>query len=164
MMVLFYHAARLALVAFDPFLTSRPIAEALLKAPDGKLITERNYWTFSSVTFYVNRESLTLNGRYFNLEYGSNAPGAPDVFIDDAKFKSLWFEPRRYYLVAFRASLGHLEELVGRDHLNIVVESGGKLLLSNQPLERTGLTEGIAHLSAAVKTRLQSPGYTGKKR
>src|SRR5256885_6395994 len=24
-----------------------------------------------------------LNGRYFNLEYGSYAPGAPDIFIDD---------------------------------------------------------------------------------
>ena len=157
MMVLFYHAARLALVVFDPFLTSRPIAEALLKAPDGKLITERNYWTFSSVTFYVNRESLTLNGRYFNLEYGSYAPGARDVFIDDAKFKGLWFEPRRYYLVTFRADIGHLEELVGRDHLNIVVESGGKLLLTNQPLERTGLAEGIAHLSASVENSLAKP-------
>jgi 4-amino-4-deoxy-L-arabinose transferase-like glycosyltransferase len=157
MMVLFYHAARLALVAFDPFLTSRPIAEALLKAPDGKLITERNYWTFSSVTFYVNRESLTLNGRYFNLEYGSYAPGARDVFIDDARFKSLWLEPQRYYLVTFRADIGHLEELVGRDHLNIVVESGGKLLLTNQPLERSGPLEGIAHLSAAVKNSLAKP-------
>jgi 4-amino-4-deoxy-L-arabinose transferase-like glycosyltransferase len=157
MMVLFYHAARLALVAFDPFLTSRPIAEALLKAPDGKLITERNYWTFSSVTFYVNRESLTLNGRYFNLEYGSYAPGARDVFIDDARFKSIWLEPQRYYLVTFRADIGHLEELVGRDHLNIVVESGGKLLLTNQPLERTSLAEGILHLSAAVKNSLAKP-------
>jgi 4-amino-4-deoxy-L-arabinose transferase-like glycosyltransferase len=157
MMVLFYHAARLALVVFDPFLTSRPVAEALLKAPDGKLITERNYWTFSSVTFYVNRESLTLNGRYFNLEYGSYAPGAPDVFIDDAKFKSLWQKPQRYYLVAFRAGLGRLEELVGKEHLNIVIASGGKLLLTNHPLERTGPAEGMPHLSAAVKNPLAKP-------
>src|SRR5439155_15072852 len=33
-MVLFYHSARLALVVFDPFLSSRPLVEALLKAPD----------------------------------------------------------------------------------------------------------------------------------
>ncbi len=154
MMVLFYHAARLALVVFDPFLTSRPLAEALLKSPDGKLITEHNYWTFSSVTFYVNRESLTLNGRYFNLEYGSNAPGARDVFIDDARFRGLWYEPKRYYLLAFRADLGHLEDLVGRDHLDIVAASGGKLLLTNHPLERSGPEEGIPHLSAEVKNQL----------
>jgi hypothetical protein len=144
-------------VVFDPFLTSRPIAEALLKAPDGKLITERNYWTFSSVTFYVNRESLTLNGRYFNLEYGSYAPGARDVFIDDARFKSLWYEPQRYYLVAFRADLAHLEDLVGRDHLNIVAASGGKLLVTNHPLDRSGPLEGISPLSAAVKNPLAKP-------
>jgi len=157
MMVLFYHAARLALVVFDPFLTSRPLAEALLKSPNGKLITEHNYWTFSSVTFYVNRESLTLNGRYFNLEYGSNAPGARDVFIDDARFKSLWFEPQRYYLVTFRADLAHLEDLVGRDHLDIVAASGGKLLVTNHPLGSSGPPEGMAHLSAAVKNPLAKP-------
>jgi hypothetical protein len=157
MMVLFYHAARLALVVFDPFLTSRPIAEALLKVPDGKLVTDHNYWTFSSVTFYVNREALTLNGRYFNLEYGSYAPGAPDVFIDDARFKSLWHEPQRYYLVAYQADLGHLEELVGKDHFSIVIASGGKLLLTNHPLERTGPADEIPHLSAGVKNTLAKP-------
>ncbi len=29
MMVLFFHAARLAMVAFDPYMSSRPLAEAL---------------------------------------------------------------------------------------------------------------------------------------
>src|SRR5713226_3452069 len=165
MMILFYHAARLALVVFDPFLTSRPLAEALLKSPDGKLITEHNYWTFSSVTFYVNRESLTLNGRYFNLEYGSNAPGARDVFIDDARFRGLWYEPKRYYLLAFRADLGHLEDLVGRDHLDIVAASGGKHLLTNYLLERGGPAEGMPHLSAAIKNSLAKLSvYRVKKR
>ena len=35
--------------------------------------------------FYANRDALFLNGRGANLEYGSYAPGAPQVFIDDAK-------------------------------------------------------------------------------
>ena len=33
MMVLFLHAARLAMVVFDPYLSSRPLAEALLRSP-----------------------------------------------------------------------------------------------------------------------------------
>ena len=33
MMVLFFHAARLALVVFDPYLSSRPLANAFLSAP-----------------------------------------------------------------------------------------------------------------------------------
>jgi 4-amino-4-deoxy-L-arabinose transferase-like glycosyltransferase len=157
MMVLFYHAARLALVVFDPFLSSRPLVEALLTSPDGKLIVNHNYWTFSSVTFYSNRDALTLNGRYFNLEYGSYAPGAPDVFIDDARFKSLWYGPRRYYLVAYQSELKHFEQLVGQDHLNMVAASGGKILLTNHPLGQAGPAEGIPHLSAAFKNQLAKP-------
>ncbi len=157
MMVLFYHAARLALVVFDPFLSSRPLVEAFLKSPDGKLIVDHNYWTFSSVTFYSNRDALTLNGRYFNLEYGSYAPGAPDVFIDDAQFKSLWYEPQRYYLVGYQSELRHFEELVGQDHLNIVASSGGKVLLTNHPLGPTSPAQGMAHLSAAFKNQLAKP-------
>src|SRR5256886_6978454 len=97
MMIVFFHAARLALVVFDPFLGSRPLAEAILKSPPGTLINNRGYYAFSSVTFYTNRDALILNGHYFNLEYGSYAPGSPDVFIDDARFKQLWTEPQRYY-------------------------------------------------------------------
>ena len=88
MMVLFFHAARLALVVFDPYLSSRPLAEALLQAPPGKLIVDDQYYTFSSVFFYTNRRAFLLNGRVNNLEYGSYAPDAPqDVFIDDDEFR-----------------------------------------------------------------------------
>jgi 4-amino-4-deoxy-L-arabinose transferase-like glycosyltransferase len=134
MMVLFFHAARLALVVFDPFLTSRPLAEALLHAPDGKLINNRHFYSFSSVTFYTNRDALILNGRYFNLEYGSYAPGAPDVFIDNDRFKQLWQQPERYYLLAYADRFADFEKLVGREQLHVVRASGGKLLLTNHPL------------------------------
>ena len=160
MMVLFYHAARLALVVFDPFLSSRPLAEVLAKSPEGKLIIDRNLWSLSSVTFYVDRDVLILNGRYNNLEYGSYAPGAPDVFIDDARFKSLWLEPQRDYLVAYQADLGHFEDLVGKDHINTVAAGGGKLILTNHPLERASLVQEIRHLLVASKNVLAKPyGY-----
>jgi len=134
MMVVFFHAARLALVVFDPFLTSRPIAEALKQAPQGTLINHRNYYGFSSLTFYTNRDALIYNGRYFNLEYGSYAPGAPDVFIDDARFKELWNKPERYYLIAYAEHAGNIEKVVGREELNVVTSSGGKVLFTNHPL------------------------------
>ncbi len=68
----------LAMVIFDPFLSSRPLAEALLQSPAGALIVERHYYPTSSVFFYTNRTALLLNGRVLNLEYGSNAPGAAE--------------------------------------------------------------------------------------
>ena len=83
-MVIFFQAARLALVRFDGYLGSYPLAQALMKAPPGQLVEANSYYAFSSVFFYTGRTALLLNGRNNNLEYGSYAPGAPDVFIDDA--------------------------------------------------------------------------------
>jgi len=134
MMVLFFQAARLAMVGFDPLLSSRHLAEALLRAPDGMLIVDRHYYTFSSVFFYTNRTALLLNGRRINLEYGGYAPGVPDVFIDDAKFRNLWLDPGRFYIVATDSAVPRLEGLVGRGQLNLVDAIGGKVLLTNHPL------------------------------
>jgi 4-amino-4-deoxy-L-arabinose transferase-like glycosyltransferase len=137
MMVLFLHAARIAMVVFDPYLSSRPLAEALLRAPEGKLISARPYYTFSSIFFYTNQTALILNGRFNNLEYGSYAPGAPSVFIGDAQFKELWLQPQRYYVVALDSGVPTLENLVGREQLNVVATSGGKSILTNHPLDRS---------------------------
>jgi len=134
MMGLFFQAARLAMIDFDPYLSSRPLADALERAPQGELIVNRHYVPFSSLFFYTNRRALLLNGRALNLVYGSYAPDAPNVFIDDAQFRQLWLGPRRYYLAAPEELLQHLKELVGEKDLNIVAASGGKVLLTNQVL------------------------------
>jgi 4-amino-4-deoxy-L-arabinose transferase-like glycosyltransferase len=131
MMVMFLHAARLAMITFDPYLSSRPLAEALIKAPPGRLIEDDAYYTFSSVFFYANRTALLLNGRKTNLEYGSYAPGAPNVFIDDAKLAELWPRPERYYLLIESPSLPRIQKLVPASDLYTVASSGGKFLLTN---------------------------------
>ncbi len=131
-MVLFLHAARLALVAFDPYLGSRDLAQALTQAPPGELIVDNQYYTFSSVFFYAQPErAWLLNGRKTNLEYGSNAPGAPPVFIDDAGFGRMWREPKRYYVLVEKPEVPRLEKLAGRDALHLVKASGGKFLYTN---------------------------------
>jgi len=134
MAVLFLHAARLALVVFDPYMSSRPLAWALLQAPEGQLVIDHHYYTFSSVFFYTNRTALLLNGRTNNLIYGSYAPDAPDVFIDDQQWKQLWLGEQRYYIVANDPERARFEKLVGGEHLSTVAESGGKMLLTNHPL------------------------------
>jgi len=131
MMVLFLHASRMALVTFDPYLSSRPLAEALVHAPQGDLIVDGAYYPFSSVMFYSNRNALLLNGRKNNLEYGSYAPGAPAVFINDAEFIRLWSGTIRYYLLADNSGLARLSALVGPARLHQLAESGGKFLFTN---------------------------------
>jgi 4-amino-4-deoxy-L-arabinose transferase-like glycosyltransferase len=132
MMVLFIHAARLAMVTFDPYLASRPLAEALNRAPEGKLIVDGQYYSFSSVFFYTNRRALLLNGLENNLVYGSYAPGAPRVFIDDGQFQQLWKGPERYYLVAVNTEIPRLERLAGQPALRVVAAGGGKSLFTNR--------------------------------
>lgn len=134
MAVLFFQAARMALVVFDPYMSSRPLADALMKAPEGKLIVDHHYYTFSSIFFYTNRRALLLNGRFNNLVYGSYAPGAPDVFINDTQWREMWLKPERCYIVASVPALNRLTKLVGAGHLNTLAESGGKVILTNQPL------------------------------
>ncbi len=136
MMVLFIHAARLALITFDPYLASRPLAEALNQAPRGTLILDDQYYTFSSVVFYAeayhNQPILLLNGRVNNLEYGSYAPNAPQgIFIKDADFKDLWNSGKLYYVVIAQPNVERLEKLVGASALHQITESGGKLVYSN---------------------------------
>jgi 4-amino-4-deoxy-L-arabinose transferase-like glycosyltransferase len=134
MTVLFFQAARMALVVFDPYMSSRPLANAFLHAPQGKLIVDHHYYDFSSIFFYTDRDALLLNGRRQNLVYGSYAPGAPNIFINDAQWKERWEGPERYYLVASHSGLDRLEPLAAPDRLHVVAESGGKVLLTNQPL------------------------------
>jgi len=136
MMVLFFHAARLALIVFDPYLSSRPLVNALLASPTGKLIVDHHYYTFSSVIFYSNQNPLLLNGKFNNLEYGAAAPGAPAVFLNDLDFKGLWTSGNRYYLVATQNGADRIERIIGKEKFEIVASSGGKFLLTNVALER----------------------------
>lgn len=137
MMILFIHAARLALVVFDPYLASRPLAEALNREPRGTLILDDQYYTFSSVVFYAEayhgQRVLLLNGRVNNLEYGSYAPDAPrDVFIDDAGFRNRWLSQDLYYICVEKPQVERLEKLVSREALHPVIESGGKFVFRNR--------------------------------
>ena len=139
MMVLFLNAARMAMVTFDPYLSSQPLAAALQSGPPARVIFGDQYYTFSSVFFYADlKRALLLNGRYNNLEYGSYAPGAPEVFINDDQFRGLWRSNERFYLVLEGPKWAAIERLVGREYLHEVKASGGKYLFVNHPWHAGG--------------------------
>jgi len=136
MMVLFIHASRAALVVFDPYLSSRPIAAALMRASKGELIINGAYYAFSSVIFYTGRNALLWNGRFDNLEYGSYAPGSAPVFIDDHQFQSLWNSGERYFVLSDGERKSLLLKAADGGRLFLVMESGGKTLYSNLPVSQ----------------------------
>ena len=134
-MTIFFQAARMAMVVFDPYLSSWDLAHAMLQCPPGKLIVDNQYYRFSSLIFYTNEEPLLLNGRVVNIQYGSFAPGANDsIFITDPDFKKLWMTTQRYYLATNDRQIPRFDKLVGASNLYVVRDSGGKLLLTNEPV------------------------------
>lgn len=133
-MILFFQAARVALIRFDSYLGSYPLARALEQSPPGQLIEADAYYAFSSAFFYANRSALLLNGRRDNLEYGSYAPGAPQVFINDQDFQSRWSQPSRWYLLAYGSDVPRLEQLVGASRMHVVAGNAGNYLLTNLPI------------------------------
>ena len=54
MMVMFFHAARLALVVFDPFFLRGRSRTHSSRTP-GKLIVQQHFYPFSSVPFYTGK-------------------------------------------------------------------------------------------------------------
>jgi 4-amino-4-deoxy-L-arabinose transferase-like glycosyltransferase len=132
MLVIFYQGARLALITFDPYMSSYAIADTLNHSPKGTLVIYHEYNGFSSVFFYYRDSALIWNGRYFILEYGSYAPNAPKVFINNSEMKRCWSENQRFYLLTQADDLPQVESVLGRPALHLVRESGDKLLFSNQ--------------------------------
>ena len=134
MMVFFCQSARLALIAFDPYMSSKPLADAINRSPKGRLVVDHHYYTYSSVFFYTNRMAFLLNGRFHNLIYGSYAPGAANVFLTDSQFGERWRGPDRYYFVVDESGLERIKPTVPDIRANVVVWSGGKYVVTNHPL------------------------------
>ena len=126
------HAAHWAMGRFEPYLSSRPLAEAYRRSPPGQLVLDHEYYAFSSVVFYTNQPILLLNGRKNNIEYGSNAPGAPDIFLADGDLPARWEQSTPVYIATFEEDRPRFETLLGSDRVHVVERSGGKLLLTNK--------------------------------
>ncbi len=133
-MIIFFQASRLALVRFQNYLGSYPLAQALQQAPPGDLIEGDAYYAFSSVFFYTNRTALLWDGRVNNLEYGSYAPDAPQIFLDDTQLSLKWSEQKRYYLLTYGSEMPKLGLLLGKENIYVVKENAGNYLLTNFPL------------------------------
>jgi len=127
MMVLFFQAARLALITFDPYLSSQAVARKLTQLPQGTLIICGKYNPLSSLFFYTAGKALQNDPDLDILEYGSLAPAAPKINVSDQQMKQLWTSPRRVYIVAKAPKLEHLKAVLG-SNLTPAFQSGDKLL------------------------------------
>ena len=65
---------RMAMVTFDPYLSSRPMVNALERSPQGDLIIDHHYFWYSSVFFYTDRTAPAAQRPVLRMVYGSYAP------------------------------------------------------------------------------------------
>jgi 4-amino-4-deoxy-L-arabinose transferase-like glycosyltransferase len=133
----FLIAAHIALVRFEPMLSSRAMADTIRRiAPqkgDATLLIYGDVANGSSILFYTERQALLVNGRISSVLWGSNYPDAPKILISDTDLLSLWGNgPRRFLFVPGDAR-EHVDKLLGKRAL-LVQELSDRTLYTDRPL------------------------------
>ena len=133
MMAAFFFFAHKSLAAFEPYLSSRALAEAINHeyAQGDVIVINGEYEGGSSLNFYTRKMVHILNGRSANLQYGSYFEDAPRIFIDEQELAKMWAGTVRIFLFTDSSKLDELTR-AARGPVYSMAESGGKLILTNQ--------------------------------
>jgi hypothetical protein len=104
----FLVAAHIALVRFEPYLSSKNIAERLntAGAADGQVAIYGDHSAGSSLFFYTKKQILLVNGNTTNMWFGSSFLDSPKVFIDDAQLRARWQQPEAFYVFVEKSREG----------------------------------------------------------
>ena len=132
-MTVFLVAAHLALIRFDPFLSSHLLAtriERQLQPQDHVLIYGDQAYG-SSLVFYLRRPVELVNGRTTSMWFGSTFPDAPRIFLDDADLLRLWNSGTRVFLFVPDFHRKEVDELLGSNKL-VYAASSGKVVYTNR--------------------------------
>lgn len=99
-MGLLFVCANVAQRQFDPILSSRFMADAILQRwqPNAKIVLNESFEVGGSIAFYTNQCVLLLNGRNLLMDFGSRYPDVPPIFIDDQDLRNLWQGSNRVFL------------------------------------------------------------------
>jgi 4-amino-4-deoxy-L-arabinose transferase-like glycosyltransferase len=131
----FLIAAHIALVRFQPMLSSSAIADTVnrLWSPGDQLVLYGDQANGSSVIFYTRQQALLVNGRSSSMIWGSDYPDAPHIFFDDNGLLSIWGEGPRKFLFVPGEDRQHVQALLGR-RLFPLQELADQTLYTDRPL------------------------------
>ncbi len=124
-----------ALVIFSPTLTSAQLAQAIAPQlhPEDLIVLHGEYEAGSTLGFYLQRNDVRLvEGRSSNLWYGSFFPDAPPIFETRDSIARKWSGSQRIFLWQ-DPSDQERPALALPAPVYVIVSSGGKQILSNQP-------------------------------
>jgi 4-amino-4-deoxy-L-arabinose transferase-like glycosyltransferase len=132
----FLIAAHIALVRFEPMLSSHAMADTINHiakgGSDATLILYGDVADGSSLLFYTQRQALLVNGRVSSVLWGSNYPDAPHVLISDADLLALWGSGPRRFLFVPGDVRAHVASLLGTRAI-LLQELSDKALYTDRP-------------------------------
>ena len=148
-------AAHIALVRFEPMLSSRAMADTInrIMAEPGnanaQILLYGDQSDGSSIPFYTHRQVLLVHGSqwYFqpdpeedphelfgsSMIWGSDYPDAPHIFLSDQDLLKLWGTGPRHFLFVPGDFRQHVERLLGT-RLILIQELSDKALYTDRPL------------------------------
>jgi len=146
-MTVFFVAAHIAFARFEPMLSSKPMADTIMKdgAQDDVLIVYGEQSSGSSLIYYTNdffagRPAMLVIPRCgqhnegTTLLWGSCYPDAPDIYLSPAKLAEIWGTGERKWIFAEDPDRDKVETvLAGR--LYEVQTLADKTLWTDRPVE-----------------------------
>ena len=147
-LTVFFIAAHIAFVRFEPMLSSEPMAQTIMKdgTPHDTFIIYGEQSSGSSIIFYTHnffhsRPTLLVvprcgqNGEGTTLLWGSCYPDAPDIFLNNDQLAKVWGTGERKWLFAEDPDQANVERiLAGR--LYPVQSLADKELWTDRPLNK----------------------------
>jgi 4-amino-4-deoxy-L-arabinose transferase-like glycosyltransferase len=126
-------AAHMALVRFEPYLSSKPLADkiAAVARPEDQVMIYGDQAFGSSLLFYLRRQVFLVNGRSTSMEFGSRYADAPRIFLEDTDLQRAWQGPQRVFLFV-PADRRKEVEVVLPGTRYVVGERSGKVVWSNR--------------------------------
>jgi len=131
-MTVFLIAAHIALIRFDPYLSSHLLATRIqeqVQLQDRVLIYGDQAYG-SSLVFYLRHPVELVNGRTTSMWFGSSFPDAPHIFLDDADLVKLWNSETRVFLFVPDYEQKKVNEVLGQNKL-VYASSSGKFVYTN---------------------------------
>jgi 4-amino-4-deoxy-L-arabinose transferase-like glycosyltransferase len=142
----FLVAAHIAFARFEPMLSSKQLAEAIIArgAPSDAFIIYGDQSDASSVVFYTHNflrkpafivvEPCSPHGNGSSLVWGSCYPDAPHIFLSDDQLSKMWGTGERKWLFAQDANQPKAEQLLA-GRLYPVRSIADKALWTDRPLK-----------------------------
>jgi hypothetical protein len=125
-------AAHIALVRFEPYLSSRGLADriAAVAQPGDRVMIYGDQAFGSSLLFYLKRPIELVNGRSTSMAFGSTFPDAPKIFLTGADFEQAWSGTQRVFLFVPQEKREQAEKLMPQRR--VFAEMSGKAVYTNR--------------------------------